>query len=218
MERIPSWISAFAFLFVLALCSLSGVYGNSEGDALYAFKKQLTDRNNVLQSWDPTLVNPCTWFHVTCNSENSVTRVDLGHANLSGQLVSQLGQLSNLKYLQLYGNNINGVIPDSLGNLKNLVSLDLYMNRLSGHIPKSLGKLHKLCFLRLNNNALTGTIPYSLTSITTLKVLDLSNNRLRGYVPTNGSFSQFTAVSFAHNPKLIYPAVPQASGPTPPKA
>nr|XP_043629021.1 BRASSINOSTEROID INSENSITIVE 1-associated receptor kinase 1-like [Erigeron canadensis] len=216
MERIPSRISASALLFVLALSNLSGVYGNSEVDALYAFKTQLSDPNNVLASWNQTLVNPCTWFHVTCNNENSVTRVDLGNANLSGHLVSQLGQLSNLQYLELYDNNFYGIIPKALGNLTNLVSLDLYQNRLTGHIPKTLGKLQKLRFLRLNNNILTGTIPYSLTSITTLQVLDLSSNHLRGYVPINGSFSQFTPMSFANNPKLILPAiVPQAPAPAP---
>ncbi|KAI9088059.1 hypothetical protein K1719_030036 [Acacia pycnantha] len=69
------------------------------GDALNALRTSMANPNNVLQSWDPTLVNPYTWFHVTCNSDNSVTRVDIGNANLSGQLVPQLGQLSNLQYL-----------------------------------------------------------------------------------------------------------------------
>ncbi|KAL2334543.1 hypothetical protein Fmac_015756 [Flemingia macrophylla] len=105
------------------------------------------DPNNVLQSWDPTLVNPCTWFHVTCNNDNSVIKVDLGNATLSGQLVPQLGQLKNLQYLELYSNNISGPIPNDLGNLNNLVSLDLYLNRFSGPIPESLGKLSKLRFL-----------------------------------------------------------------------
>ncbi|MCH95421.1 brassinosteroid insensitive 1-associated receptor kinase 1-like, partial [Trifolium medium] len=68
-------------------------------DALNALKSNLNDPNNVLQSWDATLVNPCTWFHVTCNGDNSVTRVDLGNADLSGTLVTQLGDLSNLQYL-----------------------------------------------------------------------------------------------------------------------
>lgn len=45
------------------------------GDALNALRQALTDTSNVLQSWDPTLVNPCTWFHVTCNSDNNVIRV-----------------------------------------------------------------------------------------------------------------------------------------------
>ncbi|KAI7732117.1 hypothetical protein M8C21_004335, partial [Ambrosia artemisiifolia] len=116
-------------------------------DALYALKIQLPDPNNVLQSWDPTLVNPCTWNHVTCNNNNSVTRVDLGNASLSGQLVSQLGQLANLQYLELFGNNITGIIPNAIGNLTNLVSLDLYLNRLHGRIPSTLGNLQKLRYL-----------------------------------------------------------------------
>ena len=45
------------------------------GDALYAFKTRLSDPNNVLDSWDPSLVTPCTWFHVTCDSNNYVTRL-----------------------------------------------------------------------------------------------------------------------------------------------
>lgn len=58
-----------------ALLSQSSVSSNSEGDALYALRKSLSDPDNVLQSWDPTLVNPCTWFHITCNQDNRVTRV-----------------------------------------------------------------------------------------------------------------------------------------------
>ncbi|RVW55221.1 LRR receptor kinase BAK1 [Vitis vinifera] len=116
-------------------------------DALHSLRTNLEDPNNVLQSWDPTLVNPCTWFHVTCNNENSVIRVDLGNAALSGQLVPQLGQLKNLQYLELYSNNISGQIPSDLGNLTSLVSLDLYLNRFTGAIPDTLGKLTKLRFL-----------------------------------------------------------------------
>ncbi|KAF5813740.1 putative non-specific serine/threonine protein kinase [Helianthus annuus] len=217
MDRIISLFSSSALLlFILVVQNTSSVYGNAEGDALYALKKQLKDPNNVLQSWDPTLVNPCTWYHVTCNNYNSVTRVELGNAGLSGQLVSQLGQLSNLQYLEMYGNNITGIIPNAIGNLTNLVSLDLYLNRLHGRIPTALGNLQKLRYLRLNNNILTGTIPFSLTTITTLQVLDVSSNRLRGYVPRNGSFAFFTPRSFANNPNLEFPPdAPVAPAPAP---
>ncbi|CAA0842059.1 Somatic embryogenesis receptor kinase 1 [Striga hermonthica] len=51
------------------------IFANLEGDALHSVRTNLRDPNNVLQSWDPTLVNPCTWFHVTCNNDNSVIRV-----------------------------------------------------------------------------------------------------------------------------------------------
>ncbi|KAJ9686920.1 hypothetical protein PVL29_015678 [Vitis rotundifolia] len=136
------------------------------------------------------------------------THSDLGNANLAGQLVSQLGQLTNLQYLELYSNNISGKIPEELGNLTNLVSLDLYMNKLSGPIPTTLGKLAKLRFLRLNNNTLTGTIPRSLTTVNTLQVLDLSNNQLTGDIPVDGSFSLFTPISFNNNRLNALPVSP----------
>ncbi|KAK8628516.1 hypothetical protein V6N13_009103 [Hibiscus sabdariffa] len=192
------------------------VSANVEGDALHSLRTNLNDPNNVLQSWDPTLVNPCTWFHVTCNNDNSVIRVDLGNAALSGILVPQLGLLKNLQYLELYSNNISGPIPSDLGNLTSLVSLDLYLNSFSGPIPESLGRLSKLRFLRLNNNTLTGPIPMSLTNITSLQVLDLSNNRLSGEVPDNGSFSLFTPISFANNLDLCGPVTGRPCPGSPP--
>ncbi|KAL8159961.1 hypothetical protein V2J09_001498 [Rumex salicifolius] len=210
-KLIASFCVSWRWFFVF--CSIRSVLANIEGDALYSLRSSLDDPNNVLQSWDPTLVNPCTWFHVSCDSENSVIRVDLGNAALSGQLVPQLGLLKNLQYLELYGNNISGPIPNDLGNLTNLVSLDLYLNSLTGQIPESLGKLSKLRFLlgrgdmdsRLNNNSLTGRIPMSLTNISALQVLDLSNNHLSGAVPITGSFSLFTPISFANNLDLCGP-------------
>ncbi|GMP39086.1 hypothetical protein CsSME_00010061 [Camellia sinensis var. sinensis] len=209
MDRAVSAISPSAFLCLFLVFSrLFQASGNPEGDALNALKTNLADPNNVLQSWDATLVNPCTWFHVTCNSENSVTRVDLGNANLSGQLVSQLGVLLNLQYLELYSNNISGRIPIELGNLRSLVSLDLYLNNLNGIIPDTLGRLQKLRFLRLNNNTLSGTLPMSLTTINSLQVLDLSNNHLTGVIPVNGSFQLFTSLSFRNNNFIISPPPP----------
>ncbi|KAI0495343.1 hypothetical protein KFK09_025493 [Dendrobium nobile] len=211
-EALERW---FLF-FILVLHPLARILANMEGDALHSLRTNLKDPNNVLQSWDPTLVNPCTWFHVTCSPDNSVIRVDLGNAQLSGQLVPQLGQLKNLQYLELYSNTISGTIPSDLGNLTNLVSLDLYLNNFTGTIPESLGKLTQLRFLRLNNNNLTGQIPVSLTNISALQVLDLSNNNLSGGVPSNGSFSLFTPVSFANNPLLCGPGTTKACPGGPP--
>jgi hypothetical protein len=63
-------MAAAALALVLALAG-----ANSEGDALSALRRSLRDPGGVLQSWDPTLVNPCTWFHVTCDRDNRVTRL-----------------------------------------------------------------------------------------------------------------------------------------------
>ncbi|EYU35664.1 hypothetical protein ABFS82_10G145900 [Erythranthe guttata] len=179
--------------------------GNSEGDALYALRRSLSDPDNVLQSWDPNLVNPCTWFHITCNQDNHVTRVDLGNSNLSGHLVPELGKLENLQYLELYKNNIQGTIPKELSQLKSLISLDLYNNNMTGTIPSSLGKLKSLVFLRLNDNQLNGPIPRALTSISSLKVVDVSNNNLCGTIPTTGPFEHIPLNNFENNPRLEGP-------------
>ncbi|KAG2703787.1 hypothetical protein I3760_06G153200 [Carya illinoinensis] len=194
MERLNLSVPVCAFHLwsILVIGFVSEVSANAEGDALNALKTSLADPIGVLQSWDATLVNPCSWFHVTCDNNTSVTRVDLGNANLSGQLVPQLGSLQNLQYLELFSNVISGTIPDELGNLTNLVSLDLYLNNLSGPIPTKLGDLSQLRFL------------------------DLSNNKLTGDIPINGSFSSFTPISFKNNQLNNYPVPPTSSPPPSP--
>ncbi|THU53151.1 hypothetical protein C4D60_Mb10t11380 [Musa balbisiana] len=128
------------------------------------------------------------WFVLVCSP---LGRVLANTEDLSGTLVSQLGLLKNLQYLELYSNNISGMIPSDLGNLTNLDS-------------------------RLNNNSLSGHIPGSLTTITALQVLDLSNNGLSGEVPSNGSFSQFTPISFQNNAQLCGPGASKACPNSPP--
>ncbi|XP_044490626.1 leucine-rich repeat protein 1-like [Mangifera indica] len=169
------------FLFVFAV-AISTVKCNREADALSALKNALVDPKGVLQSWDATLGDPCSWFHVTCNGDSKVTRLDLGNYGLQGSLVPQLGSLGNLQYLEIHSNQINGSIPVELGNLSNLLSLDLYKNQLSGSIPDSLGNLKALRFMRLNDNLLTGTVPESVKALKrgNLRILNVTNNHLSG--------------------------------------
>ncbi|XLR34834.1 hypothetical protein S83_062734 [Arachis hypogaea] len=77
MERVTSWCFMGQFLIcaILVLDVMLKVSANSEGDALNFLKNRLTDPAGVLQSWDSTLVNPCTWFHDTCSNDNSVIRI-----------------------------------------------------------------------------------------------------------------------------------------------
>nr|KAJ0187936.1 hypothetical protein LSAT_V11C900503030 [Lactuca sativa] len=180
-------IPVILYWFLLVFYNLLRVYGNAEADVLRVLKAQLSDPTNVLQSWDPISVSPCSWYHVTCDSWNrSVTRVDLQNAGLSGQLVKQLGQLTYLRYLELYANNISGKIPEELGNLTNLMSLDLYMNH------------------RLNNNSLTGTIPVSLTGIDSLQVLFANNPDLTlVVVPQAQAPSQSPSVGNNHTGAIV---------------
>jgi len=200
-----SSLSLFSFFLLLLSISSPAISTNTEGEALHVLRTRLHDPTNVLQSWDPTLVNPCTWFHVTCDDKNHVIRLDLGNSNISGPLGPELGQLKHLQYLELYRNNFEGNIPKELSNLKSLVSMDLYENKLQGEIPKSFANLKSLRFLRLNNNKLTGSIPRELALLSNLKVFDVSNNDLCGTIPIDGPFSHFPLQSYDNNNKLNGP-------------
>ncbi|KAL5219484.1 hypothetical protein ABZP36_020168 [Zizania latifolia] len=190
---------------VLLLAAVAARASNDEGDALYALRARLSDPNRALRSWNPNVVNPCTWLHVTCDHANRVVRLDLGNSNFSGSIGPELGRLVNLQYLELYMNNLGGEIPKELGNLKNLISLDLYDNKLTGSIPKSLSKLNSLRFMRLNNNKLAGSIPRELAKLSNLRIIDLSNNDLCGTIPVDGPFSTFPLRSFENNSRLNGP-------------
>lgn len=205
-RAMASSFSRMLFFFVLFLSSAyPSISTNPEGEALHAMRAKVNDPHNVMRSWDPTLVNPCTWFHVTCDDKNHVIRLDLGNANISGPLAPELGTLKHLKYLELYGNNLEGKIPKELGNLKNLISMDLYKNKLEGGIPKSFAKLKSLRYLRLNNNKITGSIPKELASLSNLKVFDVSSNDLCGTIPINGPFSSIPLQSYVNNSRLNGP-------------
>ncbi|XP_048137816.1 leucine-rich repeat protein 1-like isoform X2 [Rhodamnia argentea] len=174
---------------------------NSEGDALNEWKTKLMDPHEVLQSWDPTLFNPCTWYHVTCNSDNSVIRVDLGNAGLSGPLIPQLSHLVNMQYFMVFGNEISGTIPGELGNWKMLVSLGLQQNQLSGPIPASLGQLKSVRFMTLNSNKLSGTIPIEVLELVlwgNLQTLNVSDNFFQGRVHAGDP----TVTTITQDPKI----------------
>ncbi|KAJ3695592.1 hypothetical protein LUZ60_000969 [Juncus effusus] len=193
-----------------------GFIRGSTVSALISVKNKLNDTKGVLRTWNASDPSPCSWNHVICNNQSSVVQINLGDSSLSGTLAPEIGQLSNLKYMEFNGNNLSGQIPREIGNLTELLSLDLYSNNLGGQIPNTLGNLSSLRFLRLNNNSLSGSIPVSLTALSALQILDLSNNNLNGEVPSNGSFRYFSPLSFENNQLLCGKTVGKpCSAPTP---
>ncbi len=107
-----------------------------------------------------------------------------GGPGLSGDIPPELGSLTNLEFLLLAGSNLTGTIPVELGNLSNLRWLVLQGNRLSGLIPRELASLTNLEELNLYNNALSGEVPSELAALSNLKTLYLHSNSLSGPIPT----------------------------------
>ena len=61
--------------------------------------------------------------------------------SLTGEIPSEIGNLTNLTYLNLGGNLLTGEIPPEIGNLTNLEWLGLKDNQLTGEIPQAVCNL-----------------------------------------------------------------------------
>ena len=125
---------------------------------------------------------------------------------LTGPIPRELGQLANLKVLNLgiqfsptfigrlgHGNALSGPIPPELGQLANLEHLNLAGNGLTGPIPPELGQLANLEYLDLAVNGLTGPIPSELGQLSKLVTLGLEWNSLSGELPRE--LTQITGLS-----------------------
>ena len=107
-------------------------------------------------------------------------------------------------------NELSGEIPSKLGNLTNLTALDLDGNQLSGEIPSEFGNLTNLTALDLSSNQLSGEVPPELNTLTSLTVLDLRGNLL--CLPEGAVLSGPNGVAAAHLQSLNLPACGGKSG------
>ncbi|KAH0757695.1 hypothetical protein KY290_021188 [Solanum tuberosum] len=139
--------------------SLSPTGINYEVVALIEIKKALHDPYNVLENWDVTSVDPCSWRMVTCSNDGYVSSLGLPSQSLSGTLSPGIGNLTKLESILLQNNAIYGPIPDVVGNLEKLQTLDLSNNKFDGEIPASFGDLNNLNYLDVSFNNLSGPLP-----------------------------------------------------------
>ncbi|XP_058006794.1 receptor-like protein 46 [Hevea brasiliensis] len=119
------------------------------------------------------------------------------------ELPTEIGNLSNIRWLQLCNNNLSGEIPPSIQKMEQLQVLDLENNLFAGEIPTCLFDFNYLLDLSLGENKLvlknariaprcmlmrlslrscnlSGQIPIWISNQTDLAFLDLSNNNLEG--------------------------------------
>ncbi|SHE34385.1 Leucine-rich repeat (LRR) protein [Fodinibius roseus] len=146
------------------------------------------------------------WHGVEVNAEGRVVRLELFGNGLNGRLPESIGNLTELKYLNIKQNALEGEIPSTIGNLRKVVYLllsgvpedpptnpqhnihqgktDESGNTFTGVIPSTIGKLSNLEYIELSGSQVTGRIPPEIGNATNLKFIAFSwNPKLTGGIP-----------------------------------
>jgi len=134
--------------------------------------------------WIGGVGTECQWFGITCDeSEQNIIEIHLNNNNLSGELNTNINQLTHLKVLDL-SDNSDSITTINIGVTR--------FNGLTGNIP-NLNNLTALVELSLNSNQLTGPLP-DFSKLPVLKKLKLGNNS--GFTQLNERLSHLLALTF----------------------
>ncbi|KAG6538332.1 receptor kinase-like protein Xa21 [Zingiber officinale] len=148
--------------------------------------------------------------------------LSLAANNISGSVPKEIFSIPNLSILFNVSNNyLTGTLPLEIGNLINLRTIDVSNNRLSGDFPSTILGCQLLQYLYMQKNLFQGSIPLSFSELglqvldiscnkltgriplfNTMSFLNLSNNYFEGEVPVRGVFQNLTAFSVSGNSQL----------------
>ena len=129
------------------------------------------------RQWD--LTEPvCDWYGINLNAEGYVVEIHLNNNGLTGTLPADIGNFSQISYLQIDNNSISGNLPEEIGNLTTLTILFMDDNNFTGSIPDSYSNLTRLQTVYLDNNQLSGPIPSGFTALNNLFGIDFFNNNI----------------------------------------
>ncbi|KAL7185307.1 hypothetical protein ACSBR2_027273 [Camellia fascicularis] len=134
------------------------------------------------------------------NLSASLEKFAADSCGIKGNIPSEIGNISNLAFLNLQQNGLIGFIPSTIKALGKLQILDLSNNKLQGFIPDDICQLKNMGDLRLNQNELFGLIPECLGNITSLRYLHLNSNKLTFVIPTRlGNLKDILEINLSSN-------------------
>ncbi|MFS8014066.1 putative leucine-rich repeat-containing, plant-type, leucine-rich repeat domain superfamily [Helianthus anomalus] len=170
--------------------------------------------------------NSCDWLGKFPN----LFYLDLSYANLNCEILSSIGNQTQLRELYLSGIGMIGQIPSSFMNLTHLTALDLSDNKITGSLPSLesfsnltylslsgnnfdrwklpdwFGKLNKITYLDLEDVNLYGEIPSSFFNLTQVEELYLSWNQLKGELSPVASWVNLRALDLSQN--MLHGSIP----------
>ncbi|KAH7543638.1 hypothetical protein FEM48_Zijuj02G0205200 [Ziziphus jujuba var. spinosa] len=219
MVTVPSLVN-IVLTVLLSVLGTSSCFASSllsDYEVLVTLKQGFEFRGvPALSSWNSSSPSSvCSWGGIGCSRGGRVVSVDLTDLGLSGSvspaLISRLdqlvhlslagnnfsgsieiGNLTNLRFLNISANQFDGGLHWNYSSIPNLQVLDAYDNSFAALLPLGISSLKKLRHLDLGGNYFYGTIPPSYGSLVGLEYLSLSGNDLQGKIP--GELANLTGV------------------------
>ncbi|XP_010442960.1 PREDICTED: phytosulfokine receptor 2-like [Camelina sativa] len=154
----------------------------SDLSALREFAGSLKN-GSVTESWlDDSRC--CEWDGVFCEGgdvSGRVTKLVLSEKGLEGAVSGSLGELSELRLLDLSRNQLKGELPSEISKLEQLEVLDLSHNLLSGSVSGTVSSLKLIQSLNISCNSLSGNLS-DVGMFPGLVMLNVSNNVFEGEI------------------------------------
>ncbi|KAL6890301.1 hypothetical protein ACP4OV_009064 [Aristida adscensionis] len=153
-----------------------------------SFNQNMSMMTTSLKKLCNLTVLDLSWCHLNENMMELIERMPhcpskelrMGYNSITGNMPSQMADLTSLVVLDISENSLTGAIPPEVGQLSNLSTLDLSRNNLSGLVPSEIGMLANLVSLDLGANKLNGDITEKhFARLANLKSLDLSRNKIK---------------------------------------
>jgi len=101
----------------------------------------------------------------------------VGGNNIQGEIQSEIGVMTQLRFLNLGDSSLGGTFPQDFFGLPNVREVHLQNAKFEGSLSEDFSNLSAtVTEIILKNNNFTGQIPNAFDGFSKLKVLDLSGN------------------------------------------
>uniref|UniRef100_A0A803L7F0 FBD domain-containing protein n=1 Tax=Chenopodium quinoa TaxID=63459 RepID=A0A803L7F0_CHEQI len=129
--------------------------------------------------------------------------IDVSRNKFTGPIDKNVGNklaMNTISSLILSNNPLGGRIPKSIGNLTQMRLLEMVRDKLSGTIPEEISNADTLRIIKLSRNYLTGRVPKMVINLKWLEKFEVLRNKLSGEIPAHKA--NFPASAFFGNPGL----------------
>ncbi|KAL8506469.1 hypothetical protein ACS0TY_017387 [Phlomoides rotata] len=145
------------------------------------------------------------------NLSSSLQKINAHACQIRGPLPNEIGNLTNLIFLNLGENHLTGAIPAALGNLRSLQALGIYSNKLQGSISHAICNLGNLFAINLAENNLFGPLPSCLRNLSLLREINFASNSFNFTIPPTSLFDEHIQIINISN-NFLHGSVPGEIG------